>query len=467
MSLSALIEKFDARSAGMRMYAMIEEMYPVCRSITGGGVRRTLDIIGQRIPLTIHEIPSGTQVFDWTVPDEWNIRDAYIKNPQGTTVLDFHKSNLHVVSYSTPIHATLSLDELKSHLFTLPEHPDWIPYRTSYYEKSWGFCLPHNELLHWQPGPYEVHIDSTLAPGSLTYGALTLPGTSDDIVLVSCHICHPSMCNDNLSGVSLVTLLAEQLRRVPLRHTFVFLFIPGTIGSIVWLCANRDHAKKVAHGLVVNNVGDAGHLRYKRSRRGNAEIDRATAHILSHSGAHYEMRDFDPYGYDERQFCSPGFNLPVGSLTRSPHGTFPEYHTSGDNLDFVRPEYLGDSLSKYLDIIDILESNRTYFSQNPFCEPQLGKRGLYRKVGGHGRSPKEEVAMLWVLNLSDGYHSLLDIAERSGIDFPIIKAQARRLFEHGLLSERTPVAPVVAGHGEPAHVHGKRPSGDIRMSNRS
>lgn len=428
-------ETFDAGRAGQRMYAMIEQMYPLCRSITGAGVRRTLDIVGHHLPLTIHEVPSGTQVFDWTVPDEWNIRDAYIKNPRGETVLDFQKSNLHVVSYSVPVHRTLTLDELRSHLFTLPDRPDSIPYRTSYYEKTWGFCLTHNELLGWQPGQYEVLIDSSLSPGSLTYGELTLPGTSDEIVLVSCHICHPSMCNDNLSGISLVTALAEELQHMPLRHTFVFLFIPGTIGSIAWLCANAEQAHKVTHGLVVNNVGDAGPLQYKKSRRGNADIDRAAAHILAHSGANFRVRDFDPYGYDERQFCSPGFNLPVGSLTRSAHGSFPEYHTSADNLDFVHPEYLADSLSKYMAIIDILERNRTYLNQKPFCEPQLGKRGLYRKMGGHSRSPSEEIAMLWVLNLSDGHHSLLDISERSGLNFVFIQGAADHLAKHGLLKE--------------------------------
>ena len=457
MTLSELIERFDARSAGERMYAMIEDMYPLHRSITGDGVRYTLDIVRDHVPLTIHEVPSGTQVFDWTVPDEWNIRDAYIKNPQGDTVLDFHKSHLHVVSYSVPIHRTLSLDELKSHLYTLPDRPDWIPYRTSYYEKTWGFCLAHNELLRWQPGEYEVYIDSSLAPGSLTYGELILPGATDEIVLVSCHICHPSMGNDNLSGISLVTLLAEQLQTISRRHTFVFLFVPGTIGSIVWLCANRARAQKVTNGLVVNNVGDAGHLHYKKSRRGNADVDRAAAHVLAHSGATFEVRNFDPYGYDERQFCSPGFNLPVGSLTRSPHGTFPEYHTSADNLHFVHAEHLSDSLLKYLAIIDILESNCTYFNQIPFCEPQLGKRGLYRKVGGQSRSPGEELAMLWVLNLSDGSHSLLDIAERSGIDFAAIHAQAHRLLEHGLLSETDPFLSVVAGRGETVHVKGGYP----------
>ena len=435
MSLSELREKLDTRAAGERMYAMIEEMYPICRSITGDGVRRTLELIERRIPLSVHEVPTGTPVFDWTVPNEWNIRDAHIRNPSGEKVVDFKQSNLHVVSYSTPIHATMDLEDLRSHLFTLPEHPDWTPYRTSYYAEDWGFCLPHNELLRWQPGQYEVCIDSSLEPGVLTYGECCLPGETDEIILLSCHVCHPSLCNDNLSGISLVTLLADQLSRVPLRHTYVFLFIPGTIGSITWLCGNRDRAARIKHGLVVTNVGDSGPCRYKKSRRGDAEIDRAVAHVLRSAGADCEIRDFSPYGYDERQFCSPGFNLPVGSFCRSPHGTFPEYHTSADNLDFVRPEHLADSFAKCLSILDVLEGNRTYLNQCPYGEPQLGKRGLYRKVGGQSRSPKDELAMLWVLNLSDGHHSLLDIAERSGMDFIPIKKAADHLVQHDLLKE--------------------------------
>lgn len=435
MSIDSLKEIIDTRSAGERMFAMIEQMYPICRSITGDGVRQTLELIRRRIPLFIHEVPTGTQVFDWTVPKEWNIRDAYIKNSRGEKVLDFRKSNLHVLGYSTPIHATLDLEELKEHLFTLPERPDWIPYRTSYYAEDWGFCLPHRELLGWQPGRYEVCIDSSLEPGALTYGELCLRGQTDQTILLSAHICHPSLCNDNLSGISLITLLAEQLSRFPLRHSFVFLFIPGTIGSITWLCRNRDRVQKITSGMVVTNVGDSGPCRYKRSRRGNAEIDRAAAHVLQHAGADFKIRDFSPYGYDERQFCSPGFNLPVGSFTRSPHGTFPEYHTSADNLDFVSPDNLAGSFSRCLGILDILESNRTYINQYPFGEPQLGKRGLYRTVGGQSRSPDDELAMLWVLNLSDGQHSLLDIAERSGMAFDAVKLQAQTLLGAGLLRE--------------------------------
>jgi aminopeptidase-like protein len=434
-SLSELRASVDARAAGNRMYAMIEEMYPFCRSITGDGVRRTLEVVARRIPLAIHEVPTGTQVLDWTIPKEWNIRDAYIKNPRGEKVVDFKKSNLHVVGYSTPIHATLKLEELKSHLFTLPEHPDLTPYRTSYYAENWGFCLPHNELLRWEPGQYEVCIDSSLEPGALTYGEFCLPGETDQIILLSCHTCHPSLCNDNLSGISLLTLLAEQLTQVPLRLTYVFLFIPGTIGSITWLSRNRDLVPRIRHGLVVTNAGDSGWCHYKKSRRGDAEIDRAVAHVLQHAGSDFGIRDFSPYGYDERQFCSPGFNLPVGSFSRSIHGTFPEYHTSADNLTFVRPEHLADSFSKCLAVLDVLESNRTYLNQYPYGEPQLGKRGLYRKVGGQSHSPTDEFAMLWVLNLSDGHHSLLDIAERSDMEFDTVGTQARRLLEHGLLSE--------------------------------
>ena len=436
MSLAEIRENFDAAAAGTRMYALIEQLYPICRSITGDGVRRTLEIIRRHIPLTIHEVPSGTQALDWTVPREWNIRGAYIKDPQGEKVLDFARSNLHVVGYSTPIHGKFTLEELKTHLQSLPEHPDWIPYRTSYHVENWGFCLPHRELLGWRPGEYEVCIDASLEPGALTYGELCLPGETGDTILLSCHVCHPSLCNDNLSGIALLTYLAERLRKVPLRHSYIFLFIPGTIGSIAWLSRNRARLSSIAHGLVVTNVGDAGSCHYKKSRRGEAEIDRAAVHVLRHADPDCRILDFSPYGYDERQFCSPGFDLPVGTFSRSVHGTFPEYHTSADNLNFVRPEYLADSLSKCLAILDALEENRTYINQSPYGEPQLGKRGLYREVGGQSRSEPGELAMLWVLNLSDGHHSLLDIAERSGLEFHVVASQAKRLLEHGLLLER-------------------------------
>jgi aminopeptidase-like protein len=418
---------------GREMHAFVGQMYPLCRSITGAGFRETLSLVSRHIPLEIHEVPTGTPVFDWIVPKEWNIRDAYVKDHTGKRVIDFRKSNLHVVSYSVPFRATLSLAELKDHLFTLPEHPDWIPYRTTYYQETWGFCLSHNDLLKLKDDHYEVCIDSSLEPGNLTYGEYYLPGEEENEILISCHACHPSLCNDNLSSVAMVTFLAKHLSDRPCRHSCRFLFIPGTIGSITWLCLNEERIHKIKHGLVAACTGDQGQSTYKKSRQGNAEIDKVVAHVLKHSGQNYEIIDFFPYGYDERQYGSPGFNLPVGCLMRTPHGCYPEYHTSADDLAFVRPEYLADSYEKYLATLRILENNRTYLNLNPKCEPQLGKRGLYRLMGGDRETGFDQMSLLWVLNLSDGSHSLLDIAEQSGYAFNTIHRAASALQECRLL----------------------------------
>ncbi len=420
---------------GKEMYQLISDLYPLCRSISGNGVRKTLSLIGDEVPLKIHEVPSGTKVFDWTVPKEWNIEDAYIKNSKGERVVDFRKSNLHVMSYSVPVKRKLPLSELKQHLFSLPDHPDWIPYRTSYYEENWGFCLTHKQLLQLKDEEYEVCIDASLTDGYLSYGECFLRGTSEDEVLVSCHICHPSLCNDNLSGIALAVALAQPLQISLRRYSYRFLFIPGTIGSITWLSRNEDRLSRIKHGFVVTCVGDAAASTYKKSRQGDAEIDQVFQHVLRHSGADYKLLDFYPYGYDERQYCSPAFNLPVGCLMRSPHGTFAEYHTSADNLEFVQPAALADSLAKCLSVVDVLEHNRTYLNQNPKCEPQLGKRGLYRAIAGQAETAKTELALLWVLNLSDGSHSLLDIAERSGCEFSVIKHASDLLLTHHLLKE--------------------------------
>jgi len=420
---------------GNEMYRLITELYPICRSITGNGVRETLAKLKTLIPLEIHEVPSGTQAFDWTVPREWNITDAYIKNDRGRRIVDFHKSNLHVVSYSVPVKARMQLKELKEHLFTIPEYPDWIPYRTSYYKENWGFCLSHNQFLELQDDEYDVCIDSSLDRGHLTYGEYYLRGEQPDEVLISCHACHPSLGNDNLSGVALVAFAAKYLGQLSLRYSYRFLFIPGTIGSITWLSRNEAAASEIKHGLVVAGVGDPGKSTYKKSRRGDAVIDKAVSHVLKHSGSDYEIIDFSPYGYDERQFCSPGFNLPVGCFMRTPYGRYPEYHTSADNLDFIHPQYLTDSFAKFLAVLNILENNRTYLNQNPKGEPQLGKRGLYRAIGGAKDEKTRELAMLWVLNLSDGNHTLLDISDRSGLEFGLIRDASDLLLETGLLTE--------------------------------
>lgn len=435
MNTSNLEERLNLPDIGQEIHRLIAELYPICRSITGDGVRETLTKLKSVIPLEVHEVPSGTRVFDWTVPKEWNIRDAYIKNDQGERIVDFRKSNLHVVSYSVPVRARMRLQELKEHVFTLPEHPEWIPYRTSYYKESWGFCMSHKQWVELGDGEYEVCIDSSLKEGHLTYGEHYLKGEQPDEVLITCHICHPSLCNDNLSGVALVAFLAKHLSQLPLRYSYRFLFIPGTIGSITWLSLNEAHVSRIRHGLVMAGVGDPGKSTYKRSRRGDAEIDRAVIHVLRHAEGDHEILDFVPYGYDERQFCSPGFNLPVGSFMRTPHGRYPEYHTSADNLSFVQPQYLADSFGKCLSVLNILENNKTYLNQNPKCEPQLGKRGLYGAIGGSKDVKLSELAMLWVLNFSDGNHALLDIADKSGLAFSLIRDAADMLVAHDLLKE--------------------------------
>jgi len=420
---------------GDEMYRLIGELYPICRSITGDGLRATLRRIQQEIPIVIREVPTGTPVFDWTVPREWNIRDAYVKNSAGDRVIDFRRSNLHVVNYSVPIRGRMPLAELKEHLHTLLDRPDWIPYRTSYYKETWGFCLSQRQLDALSDGDYEVLIDSSLEDGHLSYGEYLLTGESRDEILISCHSCHPSLCNDNLSGIAVAMSLARELAEQPHRYSYRFLFIPGTIGSITWLSQNQDAVSRIKHGLVLAGIGDPGRFSYKKSRRGNAEIDRAAAHVLEKSEHPFEIAEFSPYGYDERQYCSPGIDLPVGRFSRTPHGTFPEYHTSADNLEFVRPSALAQSLAMCRKIFSVLENNNTYQNQNPKCEPQLGKRGLYRAIGGLADAGAREMAMLWVLNLSDGFHSLLDIAERSELDFDAIEFGARTLREHGLLKE--------------------------------
>lgn len=427
----------DSPELGSRLHAFVAELFPICSSITGNGLREILRRIGQRIPLQIHEVPTGTQVFDWTIPREWNIRDAYVRNSRGEKVIDFKNSNLHVVNYSIPVKAKLSLSELKDHLHAMPDRPDWIPYRTSYYRESWGFCLSQRQLDSLPEDDYEVVINSSLEKGSLSYAECLVPGESQEEVLISCHACHPSLCNDNLSGLAVATFLAQALAGMKRRYSYRFLFIPGTIGSITWLSRNEPVVPRIRHGLVLACVGDRGTFSYKKSRRGNAEIDRAVLHVLATSGSPYNVRDFSPYGYDERQYCSPGFNLPVGCLNRTQHGKFPEYHTSADNLSFVSSEALAGTLRFCLDAFRVLESNETFLNLNPKCEPQLGRRGLYRSMGGHADAETLELAMLWVLNLSDGQHSLLDIAERSALKFDTILQASKLLLEHQLLVPRT------------------------------
>jgi aminopeptidase-like protein len=422
-------------TAGQELFAMVAELYPICRSITGDGVRATLGIIGREIDLEVHEVPTGTEVLDWTVPPEWNVREAWVAGPDGKRVIDFADSNLHLLGYSVPVHATMPLAELRQHLYTLPEQPDWVPYRTSYYAQRWGFCASQRLVDSLPDGDYEVCVDTTLADGHLTYGEYLVKGRSEQEVLISCHVCHPSLANDNLSGIAVATRLARMLGHASPRYSYRFLFIPGTIGSITWLARNEDRLNRVRHGLVLACVGDPGGFTYKRSRRGDAEIDRAIACVLERSGRPHRLVDFTPYGYDERQFCSPGFNLPVGCLNRSSYASYPEYHTSADDLELVRPEHLQESLEACWEVVQVLEGNRRYLNLSPKGEPQLGKRGLYGSIGGRSDAQERQMAMLWVLNLSDGDHSLLDVADRANLPFGLVAEAASALEGAGLLAE--------------------------------
>ena len=438
--LDALVRGLDLAATGAAMHAFAAALQPIPRSLTGDGVRATLAAVGERIPLVVHEVPTGTPVLDWTVPREWNLRAAWVKGPGGEIVVDAADSPLHVVGYSVPVRARLPLAELQEHLHSLPDQPDWVPYRTSYWREAWGFCLPHRRREALPEGEYEVCIDAALADGALTYGECFLPGETAREVLISTHVCHPALANDNLSGIALATFLAERLAAVPRHHGYRFLFVPGTIGAITWLARNEDAAARIDHGLVVANVGDPGGFHYKRSRRGDAAIDRAVPQALADLREPVAVEDFVPFGYDERQYCSPGFDLPVGSLTRTPSGRYPQYHTSADDLTLVQPQALAGSLRAYLAVAALLESNgrlgayRRYRNLSPKGEPQLGRRGLYGSLGGTTAGRERELALLWVLNQSDGSRDLSSIAERAGIPPAAIAEAAEALVAAGLLA---------------------------------
>lgn len=434
-------ERLVSGNLGEDIFAFAAEIYPICRSITGKGVRKTLQAIRSHINLELHEVPTGTEIFDWAVPREWNVREAYIRDQRGRKIVDFAASNLHLMSYSVPVHRWVSLAELKQHVYTLPDQPDLIPYRTSYYAENWAFCMPHRLLESLEDERYEVVIYTEFSDGSLSYGEYLHKGETDDEFLLSAHICHPSLANDNCSGVALLTHLAKRMAGLRTRHSFRFLFAPGTIGAITWLARNEDHVKHIKHGLVVSMVGDGGGPTYKKSRRGDAKIDRVLTHSLRHCGLTPTILEFSPYGYDERQYCSPGFNLPVGLFQRSQFGGIPQYHTSADNLDFIAPDHLAQSYRLIAETIDIVENDMVYRNTNPKCEPQLGRRGLYGAIGGDKDAVAANMAMLWILNLSDGIHSLLDIAERANLPFGLVRKTAQLLHRNGLLTPYGDVDP--------------------------
>lgn len=439
MILQRLSEKPAAERVAAEAHELMRAMFPLCRSITGHGVRRTLDLVEEWVPLRRTEVPSGTALFDWEVPNEWNIRDAHVSDAANRRVVDFREHNLHVVNYSVPVERTMSLAELEPHLHSLPEHPDWIPYRTSYYREHWGFCVRHRDRMQMGPGPYRVVIDSDLAPGHLTYAEAVIPGTTTGEAIVYTHTCHPSLANDNLTGIAVAAGLARELRAEAPRLTWRFVFGPGTIGSLAWLSRNESLLPRVRGGFVVGLLGDRGPLTYKRSRKGATAADRVAEYVLRTSACEHRTIDFEPYGYDERQFCSPGFDLPIGRLTRSPNGAYPEYHSSADDLDLIRPDKLAESVTVLARMLALLDGNRYLQNLSPRGEPRLGKRGLYGDLGGGGPGEFEH-ALLWVLSLADGEHDLVAVAGRSGLSFELLHRAAAALEDVGLIRSDAPAS---------------------------
>lgn len=425
----------DPAAAGAEIHDLARRLMPIPRSLTGDGVRETLRLVGELVPLAVTEVPTGTPIFDWATPREWNVREAWIADSSGRRIVDWRESNLRLLGYSHPVRTRLTGAELDEHLHSLP---DRIPYRTAYWADTWGFCVTEEERRAIRPDEeYEVCVDTRLEDGSLTYAEALLPGESEEEVLLSTYVCHPSLANDNVSGIALLAVLGARLVERRLHRTHRLLFSPGTLGPLAWLSRNLERLDRVRAGMVVACVGDPGPLRYKRSRAGDTAVDRAAAYVLrGRTGS--IVNDFVPWGGDERQFCSPGFDLPVGALTRTPHGLFPEYHSSADDLDLITAESLGDSLAAALEILDVLEGDRVYASRNPYGEPQLGRRGLYREVSSG--APREEEsfqrAILWVLNLADGGHSLLDVAERADLPFAVVADAAAALRDADLIEER-------------------------------
>ena len=416
------------------MWSLVEKLFPINRSITGNGVRQTLKILSEQIPLKIHEVPTGTKVFDWTIPQEWNLRDAYIIDPHGNKIADFKKCNLHIVGYSVPIDRTLTLDELQEHLYSLPDQPEAIPYITSYYKERWGFCIAHNERLKLKEGIYHVFIDSELKDGYLTYGEFILPGEINKEVFLSTYVCHPSMANNELSGPVVAAFIGKWLASQPRRYTYRIIFIPETIGSITYLSRHLQELKQnMIVGFNISCVGDERAYSYVASRYENTFADKVASNVLSFEHPDSIKYSFLDRGSDERQYCSPGVDLPLVTLSRSKYGTYPEYHTSLDNLDIVTATGLRGGYELIKDCINVIENNRTY-RVICFGEPQLGKRGLYPNLSTKNSNVSVKTMMDFIA-YADGTNDMIDISNIIRKLVMEIVPIAERLLEAGLVEE--------------------------------
>ena len=420
------------------MYTLLKKLYPICRSITGKGVRETLRVIKDTIPINIKEIETGTEVFNWNIPFEWNINNAYVKNSKNEKIINFLKHNLHIVSYSEPINKNVTYNELKKHIHTLKEYPAWIPYRTSYYKKNWGFCMKHKNFLKLDKNDtYKVYIDSTLKNGNLTYADLIIPGKNKKEILISCYICHPSMCNDSISGVVVTTYLAKYLLNKNNYYTYRFVFIPETIGSIAYLSIHLKELKEnIIGGYVITCVGDEGDFTYLKTRKDNQLVDKITLYTLENNSENFKIRDFLTCGSDERQYNYPGVDLNIGSLMKSKYHDYPEYHTSADNLDFVSEKGLNESLNMYIKCIELFEINH-YYKTNTLCEPQLGKYGLYNNIGGecdkYNKDKIDGYLISKFLKYCDTEHDLIDISTKLNITINISKLIIEKLIKYKLI----------------------------------
>jgi aminopeptidase-like protein len=425
---------FGDERIGDYCYRLATDLFPICRSLTGPGVRETLAYLSHHLPgLTVHDVPSGAQAFDWTVPDEWIIKDAYITDESGRRIVDFHTHNLHVVGYSEPVNRWLDLEELDKHLYSLPEQPDAIPYITSYYSRRWGFCLTHQQRQSLQPGRYRAVIDSELKKGSLNYAELTIPGQTKKEVLLSTYICHPSMANNELSGPVVTTAVARWLMSLENRHyTYRIVFIPETIGSIVYISQNLNHLRNhVVAGFNITCIGDERCYSFLPSRAGDTLSDRAARHVLSHIDPEFRRYSWLDRGSDERQYCAPGVDLPIATIMRSKYGEYPEYHTSLDNLDLITPNGLEGGVNALLQAIEAIENN-VRLKATTCCEPQLGKRGLYPTLSTK-ETGAQVAAMMNLISYCDGEYSLLEIAEIIGEPMSKLVTILKPLIENGLI----------------------------------